>query len=253
MKILLSPAKSMNADRSIPDYDYSSIIFEEEALRINKLLRRKSARSLAKLMHISDALAALNVDRNQRFGFPFTDENARPAVFYFDGDVYQGLDVETLEAQYYDRLQDQVRILSGLYGLLRPMDRIQAYRLEMGTKFSVGSKKNLVAFWKPKLTALLNVELESDEWVVNLASNEYFSAIDTKSIKGQFLHPQFKDYKNGTLKMISFFAKKARGMMARYLIENECATRDEILRFDGGGYQFSETHTEDPAKPVFIR
>ena len=101
MKILLSPAKSMNADRSIPDYDYSSIIFEEEALRINKLLRGKSARSLAKLMHISDALASLNADRNQQFSFPFTDENARPAVFYFDGDVYQGLDVETLQAQYF--------------------------------------------------------------------------------------------------------------------------------------------------------
>ena len=204
-------------------------------------------------MHISDALASLNADRNQQFSFPFTDENARPAVFYFDGDVYQGLDVETLQAQYYDRLQDQVRILSGLYGLLRPMDRIQAYRLEMGTKFPIGSKKNLVAFWKPKLTAFLKAELESDEWVVNLASNEYFSALDAKAIKGQFLQPQFKDYKNGTLKMISFFAKKARGMMTRYLIENECTTRHEILSFDGGGYHFSETHTEDPTKPVFIR
>ena len=253
MKILLSPAKSMNAERPIPDYAYSSIVFEEEALRINKLLRGKSARSLAKLMHISDALASLNADRNQQFSFPFTDENARPAVFYFDGDVYQGLDVETLQAQYYDRLQDQVRILSGLYGLLRPMDRIQAYRLEMGTKFPIGSKKNLVAFWKPKLTAFLNADLKSDEWVVNLASNEYFSALDAKAIKGQFLQPQFKDYKNGTLKMISFFAKKARGMMTRYLIENECTTRDEVLSFDGGGYHFSETHTEDPTKPVFIR
>ena len=253
MKIILSPAKSMNAERPIPDYAYSSIVFEEEALRINKLLRGKSARSLGKLMHISDALASLNADRNQQFSFPFTDENARPAVFYFDGDVYQGLDVETLQAQYYDRLQDQVRILSGLYGLLRPMDRIQAYRLEMGTKFPIGSKKNLVAFWKPKLTAFLNAELESDEWVVNLASNEYFSALDAKAIKGQFLQPQFKDYKNGTLKMISFFAKKARGMMTRYLIENECTTRDEILSFDGGDYHFSETHTEDPTKPVFIR
>ena len=253
MKILLSPAKSMNAERPIPDYAYSSIVFEEEAFRINKLLRGKSAGSLGKLMHISDALASLNADRNQQFSFPFTDENARPAVFYFDGDVYQGLDVETLQAQYYDRLQDQVRILSGLYGLLRPMDRIQAYRLEMGTKFPIGSKKNLVAFWKPKLTAFLNAELESDEWVVNLASNEYFSALDAKAIKGQFLQPQFKDYKNGTLKMISFFAKKARGMMTRYLIENECTTRDEILSFDGGGYHFSETHTEDPTKPVFIR
>jgi cytoplasmic iron level regulating protein YaaA (DUF328/UPF0246 family) len=253
MKIILSPAKSMNAERPIPDYAYSSIVFEEEALRINKLLRGKSAGSLGKLMHISDALASLNADRNQQFSFPFTDENARPAVFYFDGDVYQGLDVETLQAQYYDRLQDQVRILSGLYGLLRPMDRIQAYRLEMGTKFPIGSKKNLVAFWKPKLTAFLNAELESDEWVVNLASNEYFSALDAKAIKGQFLQPQFKDYKNGTLKMISFFAKKARGMMTRYLIENECTTRDEILSFDGGGYHFSETHTEDPTKPVFIR
>ena len=253
MKILLSPAKSMNAERPIPDYAYSSIVFEEEALRINKLLRGKSAGSLGKLMHISDALASLNADRNQQFSFPFTDENARPAVFYFDGDVYQGLDVETLQAQYYDRLQDQVRILSGLYGLLRPMDLIQAYRLEMGTKFPIGSKKNLVAFWKPKLTAFLKAELESDEWVVNLASNEYFSALDAKAIKGQFLQPQFKDYKNGTLKMISFFAKKARGMMTRYLIENECTTRHEILSFDGGGYHFSETHTEDPTKPVFIR
>ncbi len=253
MKILLSPAKSMSTERPLPSYEFSQINFAEEAVRINTLLQKKSVRSLAKLMNVSNDLATLNFDRNQNFSFPFSKENARPAIFYFDGDVYQGLDVASLDSTYYDSLQDKVRILSGLYGLLKPMDLIQAYRLEMGTKFPVGVNKNLVAFWKPKITPYLNSEIEADEWVVNLASTEYFSAIDSKSLKGKILHPQFKDYKNGTLKMISFFAKKARGMMARYLVENECATPEDILAFSSDGYAYSEAHTEDPTKPVFVR
>ena len=253
MKILLSPAKSMSTERSLPSYEFSQIVFEKEAVRINKLLQKKSVRSLAKLMDVSNDLATLNFDRNQNFNFPFSNENARPAIFYFDGDVYQGLDVASLDSKYYDSLQDKVRILSGLYGLLKPMDLIQAYRLEMGTKFPVGVKKNLVAFWKPKLTSYLNSELGADEWVVNLASAEYFSALDSKSLEGKLIHPQFKDYKNGTLKMISFFAKKARGMMARFLVENECESREDLLSFSSDGYSYSETHTEDPTKPVFIR
>ena len=253
MKILLSPAKSMNLDRPIPTYEYSEIAFGQEATKINKLLQKKSVRALSKLMNISDDLASLNFERNHQFSFPFSKKNARPAAFFFDGDVYQGLDVESLDNKHYQALQDRVRILSGLYGILRPMDLIQAYRLEMGTKFPVGNKKSLVAFWKPKLSSHLNDELELDEWVVNLASIEYFAAIDTQSLKGQLLHPQFKDYKNGTLKTISFFAKKARGMMARYLVKNKCESREEILLFDEGGYQYSEANTSDPLKPVFVR
>lgn len=253
MKILLSPAKSMNDARSYPKEMGTDIIFAKEAIRINKLLQKKSVRSLSKLMHISDDLAVLNFERNQSFDYPFTESNARPAVFYFDGDVYQGLDVSSLDPDIYPALQEKVRILSGLYGLLRPLDLIQAYRLEMGTKMAIGVNKNLPAFWRPKVTHALNEALHEGEYIVNLASAEYFAAVDVKKLKGKLIQPQFKDFKDGKLKMISFFAKKARGMMARHLVSSAAEKLEAILQFNAAGYQYSEAHTTDPSKPVFIR
>jgi cytoplasmic iron level regulating protein YaaA (DUF328/UPF0246 family) len=205
------------------------------------------------MMKISDKLGNLNWERNQNFNTPFNPENARPAVYTFDGDVYTGLDVYTLPEYKIKLLQNSLRILSGLYGVLKPLDLIQPYRLEMGTKFPVEKNKNLYEFWKQKITSFLNDELEENELFVNLASNEYFSAIDAKILNTRVITPQFKDYKNGTLKMISFFAKKARGMMVRYLLDVENPSAASLLNFDYGGYAYSEEHTASDLSPVFIR
>ena len=208
---------------------------------------------LSQLLKISDKLGNLNWERNQNFKTPFNKENATPAVYTFDGDVYTGLDIYTLPIEKIKVLQKSLRILSGLYGVLKPLDLIQPYRLEMGTKFPVETKKNLYDFWKLKITSFINEELEENELFVNLASNEYFSSIDVKALKTEVITPQFKDFKNGTLKMISFYAKKARGMMVRYMLDNENATAETLLGFDYGGYTFSEEHTQSPLAPVFVR
>ena len=253
MKMIVSPAKSLNFEAQLPTAQFTEARFLPEAERINKLLKKKSAKALGKLMGISENLSQLNWQRNQDFQLPFSPENARPAVYAFDGDVYTGLDVYSLPEDKIAALQSQLRILSGLYGLLRPLDLIQPYRLEMGTKMPVGVKKNLPAFWKEKVTQTLNQEMKEGEVLLNLASNEYFAAIDTKILNADIITPQFKDFKNGQLKMISFFAKKARGMMARYVIDNEAKNLSDILGFTTDGYQYSEEHTQKAAHPVFIR
>tara|TARA_B110000027_G_scaffold15813_1_gene16150 strand:+ start:77 stop:838 length:762 start_codon:yes stop_codon:yes gene_type:complete len=253
MKMIISPAKSLNFEKKLPTSESTQPVFLSEAERINKLLKKKSVKSLGKLMGISENLSQLNWDRNQAFQLPFTSENARPAVYAFDGDVYTGLDVYSLPTAKTEALQNQLRILSGLYGVLKPLDLIQAYRLEMGTKFPVGVKKNLPDFWKSKVTQTLNDEMQEDELLVNLASNEYFAAVDTKALNASTVTPQFKDFKNGKLKMISFFAKKARGMMVRYILDHECKTQTDLLGFNTDDYQYSEEHSLNEMQPVFIR
>lgn len=253
MKIVISPAKSLNFDSPLPTERYSEPLFLEQAVKINKVLAKKKPKALSNLMGISDALASLNWERNQDFSIPFTEENARPAVFAFDGDVYQGLDAYSLKSGQLDALQDSLRILSGLYGLLRPLDLIQPYRLEMGTKLKVGRKKNLYEVWKPAITKHLNEELEEGELFVNLASNEYFSAIDTKQLKVPVITPVFKDWSKDKLKVISFFAKKARGSMVRYIIDHHIETLEEIRGFNYEGYEYSQEHTLKESQPVFVR
>lgn len=253
MKILISPAKSLNFDSNLPTNQNSNPCFLAEAKSINELLKKKTPGELSKLMKISEKLGNLNWERNQNFKIPFNKENARPAVYTFDGDVYSGLNVYSLPLQKINVLQNSLRILSGLYGVLKPLDLIQPYRLEMGTKFPIDKYKNLYDFWKQKITTFINDELEENELFINLASNEYFSSIDDKVLKTEVITPQFKDFKNGTLKMISFYAKKARGMMARYLIDKENIAFDTLLGFDHDGYVYSEEHTESPLSPVFIR
>ena len=251
--MVISPAKSLNFEPNLPTEQHSNPFFLAEANRINELLKEKKPSELSKLMKISEKLGNLNWERKQNFKIPFTNVNARAAVYTFDGDVYSGLDVYSLPMEKIKTLQDSLRILSGLYGVLKPLDLIQPYRLEMGTKFPVGKNNNLYDFWKQKITTFLNDELQENELFVNLASNEYFSAIDAKIIHTKIISPQFKDFKNGTLKMISFYAKKARGMMVRYLIDQENPTPDSLLNYDYGGYAFSEEHTESSLAPVFIR
>ena len=253
MKMVISPAKSLNFGTSIPTARFTEPCFIKEAVELNSLLRKESVPSLIDMMHISEKLANLNWRRNQDFQTPFRPENSRQAIYVFNGDVYVGLDVFSLSEILIGKMQNQLRILSGLYGLLKPLDLIQPYRLEMGTKFKVGKYKNLYEFWQHKVTSQLNKEMTKDELLVNLASNEYFSAIDLKGIKGKVIAPQFKDFKNGKLKIISFFAKKARGAMARYLLENDIETAEGLLGFDVSGYAFSEAHTDNPLNPVFIR
>ena len=253
MKMIISPAKSLNFEKKLPTTQKTQPVFLSEAERINKLLKKKSVTGLGKLMGISENLSQLNWERNQAFQLPFTSENARPAVYTFDGDVYTGLDVYSLSNAKIATLQDQLRILSGLYGVLKPLDLMQAYRLEMGTKFSVGVKKNLPDFWKSRVTQTLNDDMQEDQLLVNLASNEYFAAVDTKTLNASIVTPQFKDFKNGKLKMISFFAKKARGMMVRYILDQECNTQADLLGFNTDGYQYSQEHTLNEMQPVFIR
>ena len=253
MKIVISPAKSLNFETSLPTFDFSEPQFLEEAIKINKVLAKKKPKALSSLMGISDQLAELNWTRNQNFSIPFTPENARPAVFAFDGDVYQGLDAYSLTADQLNTLQNTLRILSGLYGLLRPLDLIQPYRLEMGTKLQVGRKKNLYDFWKTQITSEIDKELGKDELFINLASNEYSSVIDSKALKAPVITPVFKDWSKDKLKVISFYAKRARGAMVRYIVDHNAQSLDEIRGFNYEGYEYSREHTVKESQPVFVR
>lgn len=252
MKIVISPAKSLNFEKALPTARFSEPKFLKEATTIQKTLKKKKPKQLMELMDISDKLAELNWQRNQDWQTPFTTENARPAVYAFDGDVYQGLDVYTLPEAKLDDLQDKLLILSGLYGLLQPLDLMQPYRLEMGTSLPIGKNKNLYEFWKKTITKQLNSELQKDELFINLASNEYFSAVDAKTLKVPVISPEFKDYKDGKLKMISFFAKKARGLMVRYIIDTNAETIDDLKAFNYEGYAF-DANLSSGNKLVFTR
>ncbi|MFD2565227.1 peroxide stress protein YaaA [Aquimarina rubra] len=253
MKIVVSPAKSLDFETTLPTDKYTEPSFLTEAEKLNTILQKKTPKKLSDLMSISDNLAQLNWQRNQDFSLPFTKENARPAVYAFKGDVYIGLDSYTIPEEKLDVLQDKLRILSGLYGILKPLDLMQPYRLEMGTKLKVGRKNNLYEFWKKQVTEQLNAELEDDELFVNLASNEYFSVIDRKALKVPIITPQFKDWKGDKLKMISFFAKKARGMMVRYIIDTGAETIEDLKGFNYDGYGFSPEQTTKPNELVFVR
>ena len=253
MKILISPAKSLDFESKIPTNDSSKIPFLEQTKELSQKMDLKSKDDLKKLMNISDQLAELNYQRFQDFSFPFTKENARQAVYSFSGDVYKGLDVYTLPEEHIDSMQNSLRILSGLYGLLKPLDLIQPYRLEMGTSLKVNSSNNLYEFWGSSITDYLNQEMGKEEILVNLASKEYFKAVQSKNLKATLVTPIFKDYKNGKLKIISFFAKKARGQMARYILDNRIETLDELKGFDIDGYGFSAEYTLNENEPVFVR
>ncbi len=254
MKIVLSPAKSLNFETELPTTKFTTNAFLKEAELINGLLKKQSPAQLSKLMKISDKLAQLNWKRNQNWKLPCTPKNARPAVFTFNGTVYDGLDAYSMSSKNIEKLQNTLRILSGQYGILKPLDLIQAYRLEMGTKFPIENVNNLHNYWKPKVTDYLNNELKKGELFVNLASNEYFNAINIKELKTEVITPIFKDWKNDKLKVISFFAKKARGLMLRYIIETNAKTIDDLKGFNYERYSFSATESNQAKKElVFTR
>jgi cytoplasmic iron level regulating protein YaaA (DUF328/UPF0246 family) len=253
MKIVISPAKSLDYESELPTTKFTYPEFIEDAEKLNKILKKKKPKVLSDLMSISDNLAELNWKRNQEFKTPFTPANARQAIYAFNGDVYQGLDAFTLSEDKIDSLQSTLRILSGQYGILKPLDLMQPYRLEMGTSLKVGRKKNLYEFWGKRLTDYLNNEMIEGELLVNLASNEYYSVLQPKQINSTIITPIFKDWKNDKLKIISFFAKKARGSMVRYIIDSKANTLEDIKCFNLDDYEFSQEHTLKENQPVFIR
>lgn len=252
MKLVLSPAKSLDFESNLPTPKTTESCFLVESEHINKLLKKKSPKALSKLMHISDNLGQLNYERNQEWSLPFTSDNARPAVYAFNGDVYRGLDAYSIDIKKLDKVEDTVRIISGLYGILKPLDLIQPYRLEMGTKFPVGKNKNLYEFWRKKVTQSLNDELEEDELFLNLASNEYFKAIDTKALKVPVITINFKEFKDGKYKTIAIFAKLARGLMTRFIIDTDAKTIDDIKAFNQENYGFSEELSSE-SELIFTR
>lgn len=244
MKLVLSPAKSLDFETKLPTEKHTQPEFLKQSERLNKLLKKKSVKALSELMSISKDLSQLNYERNQDWELPFTTDNARPALYAFNGDVYRGLDAYTIPKAKLTKVQDTVRILSGLYGVLKPLDLIQPYRLEMGTKIAVGKDKNLYEFWKDAITKTLNSELEDDEVFLNLASVEYFKAVDKKALKVPVIDVDFKELKNGDYKTIGIYAKVARGLMTRYIIDTDANSIDDIKGFDLENYRFHEKLSE---------
>ena len=240
MKVLLSPAKSLDFKTQLPTEKNSFLCFEKEAEYLNSILKRKSPKDLSILMGISSKIADLNYERNHDWSLPFNNKNARQAVYAFSGDVYRGLDSYSIDDDKIDFMQSTVRIISGLYGLIKPLDLIQPYRLEMGTKLSFDNNKNLYEYWREKISNQLNLELSENEPVLNLASNEYFKAIDTKVIKSDVYSANFKQLKDGNYKTIAIFSKKARGMMARYIFENNITDINSLKSFNYDRYIFNE-------------
>lgn len=242
MLTVISPAKTLDYESPLPvGLAPTRPDFLADSAELIDILREYSPSQVASLMSLSDKLAALNVARFQSWQPDYAEPDARPALFAFKGDVYTGLDVERLLATDLDRAQQHLRILSGLYGLLRPLDLMLPYRLEMGTELVNSRGKQLYEFWGDRITLALNQALaeQGDEVLINLASNEYFRAVQTKKLKASIFTPQFKDEKNGQFKMISFFAKKARGRMAAWLLQNDVRKPEDLRDFAVDGYQFN--------------
>jgi len=253
MIILLSPAKSLNFDPV--DVPRSQPRFKNDTFQLAKILKKKSSADLMEMMKISQKLADLNHDRFQQFSLSHTKENAKQAVFAFKGDVYQGLEADKLTEKQLAFAQDHVRILSGLYGLLRPFDVIQPYRLEMGSKVKTAKGKSLYDFWGDALTDKINEDLKSvkSKVVVNLASEEYFKSINKKKLDAELYTPNFKEYRDGKLKFISFSAKKARGYMTQYIVRNKITNPEKLKGFNLENYAFDDEHSNPPYDLIFTR
>lgn len=247
MKVLLSPAKSIDTNTNTKVPFETTAQFLKEADHLMGKLSKLSADRLMKLMHVSNDIAELNVNRNKSWQLPTvsTDE-IKPAVTVFTGEVYRGLDVQSFSDEDFAFANENLRILSGLYGLLRPLDLMYPYRLEMGTKWQITPKiKNLYAYWDDKLNKALSKELKQDEVIVNLASTEYFKAIQPKKIKHRIVTPVFKDFKNGAYKVIMMYAKNARGQMAGFIVRNKITDAEQIKNFDLNGYRFDANLSAD--------
>ena len=247
MLFVLSPAKSLNFDIDTSAVETTVPRFLDDSKKLISVLKKFSVAEIAQLMKISDKLARLNYQRFQDFTTPFTVQNSKPAIFVFDGDVYDAIAAEKYSPDQLNFAQQHLRILSGLYGLLRPLDLMQAYRLEMGTALAQGKNKNLYQFWQEKIVNSLNEELAqmSEKVLLNLASEEYFSAVDTSKIKARIVNIVFKEKSGNDYKIVGIFAKKARGLMADFIIKNKIDKVEQLKQFKLAGYQFVEKFSSE--------
>ncbi|WP_428772971.1 peroxide stress protein YaaA [Vibrio sp.] len=254
MLVVLSPAKTLDYESPCATEKFTQPDFVDQSKQLIDVCRALTPADIASLMKVSDKIASLNVARFAEWSETFTQQNSRQAILAFKGDVYTGLEAETMTEPAFEFAQKHLRILSGLYGLLKPLDLMQPYRLEMGTKLANPRGSNLYQFWGDKITEALNLALndQGDNVLINLASNEYFKAVKPAKLDGQIITPIFKDQKNGQYKVISFYAKKARGMMARYIIDNQVDSVAQLTQFDTDGYYFVEQQST-PTELVFQR
>ncbi len=252
MKILISPAKKLDFSSEKTFLENSTSVFSEKSKIIMNELSSYSALQLSKLMKISSNLGILNKERNDNWKFPFPKNESKQALLSFKGEVYQNMKIDKFNKSDSEFANDRLRILSGLYGILKPSDLILPYRLEMGTKLKIGDNSNLYDFWRESVTDHLLNEIKKDKFLINLASDEYFKVINKKQIPIPIVTPIFKDVKNGKAKVISFYAKRARGEMCNYIIKNKISTIDEIKMFNSNNYIFSEDESSGN-KLVFIR
>lgn len=246
MLIVISPAKSLDFKTEPVISKYTVPEFLNQSEVIIEKLRKLKPKQIAVLMNISTDLAELNFERFQTWKPSFTPENAKQAVLAFNGAVYQGLDATSLSEEMLELTQNRLRIISGLHGILKPLDLIQPYRLEMGTNISIQRKKNLYAFWTKNITEHIDeaIKESGSNYLINLASNEYYKSIDVKKLKTTVITPEFKDYKNGTYKMITIYAKKARGLMTRFILENNISQPEYLKAFETDGYVFNPQLTK---------
>ena len=253
MKTLISPSKTLNFDDyNTPGFNTDCRLLDDTT-ELHKILTSYSINGIKDLMSVSDKIAELNYNRFKSWENPSLSSKSKQAIYAFKGDVYSGLNAETITKDKFDFMQNNLRILSGFYGLLRPFDKILPYRLEMGTKLQNSRGKNLYEFWGNKITDLLNKDFESEkDIVINLASEEYYKSINNKNLNNKVITPVFKEYKNGSYKTIAIYAKKARGLMSRYIIDNEINNSDGLKTFTNEGYSYDES-LSDNLKFVFTR
>jgi cytoplasmic iron level regulating protein YaaA (DUF328/UPF0246 family) len=250
MLILISPAKTL--DYSTPTFKESTQPdFKTDTRSLVRIMKKKSAKELGELMHISENLAELNNERFKTFQNNFTEDNSKQAILAFKGDVYTKIDVDEYSKEDFDFAQDHLRILSGLYGLLKPLDLIQPYRLEMGVKLENKKGKNLYEFWDKKIAKAIN-EASKGKTIINLASQEYFKAVHQKSLKSPLINIEFKEFRDDSYKIIGFFAKQARGMMSNFAIKKRITNSEELKTFNEGGYEYSEKMSS-ATNWVFVR
>ncbi|MEE4343670.1 peroxide stress protein YaaA [Pseudomonas alliivorans] len=254
MLMVISPAKTLDFETPPTTERFTQPQYLDHSQELISQLRELAPARIAELMHLSDKLAGLNAARFGSWTPAFTPENAKQALLAFKGDVYTGLQAETLSEDQLDYAQKHLRMLSGLYGLLRPLDLMQPYRLEMGTRLANARGKDLYAFWGTRISEWLNEALadQGDDLLLNLASTEYFSAVKRPALKARIIDTEFKDLKNGQYKIISFYAKKARGMMSRFVIEERIESPEALRAFDAQGYRY-ESELSTPSKLVFLR
>ena len=254
MLMIISPAKTLDYESPLTTENYSIPDYLEKSAELVDIMKKKSLQDLVKMMQVSQKIAELNVERFKSWQLPFSPVNARQALLAFKGDVYEGLEAWNFKKSDFSYSQKKLRVLSGLYGILRPLDLIQPYRLEMGTVYPNPKGKDLYAFWGDSIVNSINQDLKKSKYKIlfNLASQEYFKAAQAKKIEAEVISPAFLDEKNSKYKIISFYAKKARGYMANYLITNRVEKSEDLTNFEAQGYRFSKSDSTY-TKPVFVR